>query len=79
MDSLITRVIPTGYDGICISGTTPWVDSPLINNYSHVFESEQRFEDIKLKGTPNNKGENAEGFDTQEQVNEALKIKVRSL
>lgn len=79
MDSLITRVIPTGYDGICISGTTPWVDSPLIDNYSHVFESEQRFEDIKLKGTPNNKGENAEGFDTQEQVNEALKNKGKEL
>ncbi|ELC8461928.1 phage tail protein [Clostridium perfringens] len=79
MDSLITRVIPTGYDGICISGTTPWVDSPLINNYSHVFESEQRFEDIKLKGTQNNKGENAEGFDTQEQVNEALKNKGKEL
>lgn len=71
-ENIVTRIIPTGFDGICLDGKTPWVDSPLIKNYSHVYENTIYYEDIKVKGTQNNSGEDATGFDTIEEAREEL-------
>lgn len=50
-DSIATRLIPTGYDGIMLEGDTPWVDSPLINNYPRRYDKVVKFDDIKVRGT----------------------------
>ena len=63
MSSIITRIIPVGYDGIMLDGKTPWVDSDYINSYAQVYESEgwQRLStylaiDIILKGANRHDG-----------------------
>ncbi|MCR6515799.1 NlpC/P60 family protein [Clostridium sp. LY3-2] len=71
-ESVVTRIIPIGFDGIMLSGNKPWVDSPLIKKYSHVYEKPIKFENIKLKGTQNNSGDDAEGFDTIEEARAEL-------
>lgn len=50
-DAIATRLIPTGYDGIMLEGDTPWVDSPLINNYPRRYDKVVKFDDIKVRGT----------------------------
>lgn len=49
MDGVITRIIPVAYNGYMLDGAAPWVDSPLINNYPHIYTREVKFDDIKLK------------------------------
>lgn len=34
----ITRIIPIGFDGLRLTGKTPWVDSPNINKYPYIME-----------------------------------------
>lgn len=60
--SLITRIIPVGYDGIVLSGSAPWVDSPLIDSYPIVYNSVIEYSDVKVKEDPDDPDE--EGFDT---------------
>ena len=60
--SLITRIIPVGYDGIMLSGSAPWVDSPLIDSYPIIYNSVIEYSDVKVKEDPDDPDE--EGFDT---------------
>lgn len=57
---LITRIIPIGYDGIMLSGNTPWVDSPIIDAYPIVYNSVIEYSDVKVKEDP----EDDDGFAT---------------
>ncbi len=68
MDSVVTRIIPEGYDGILLDGETPWVDSPLINNYSQIRAKVIKFDDIKVKGNESDE----EGYDTLAQAQAAM-------
>lgn len=60
--SLITRIIPVGYDGIMLSGSAPWVDSPLINSYPIIYNSVIEYSDVKVKEDPDDPDE--DGFAT---------------
>lgn len=73
MSSIITRIIPVGYDGIMLDGKKPWVDSDYINSYAQIYESEVKYEDIKLKD-----GNSEEGYDTLEECREALKAAAKA-
>ena len=60
--SLITRIIPVGYDGIMLSGSAPWVDSPIIDSYPIIYNSVIEYSDVKVKEDPDDPDE--EGFAT---------------
>ena len=45
----ITRIIPIGFDGLRLTGKTPWVDSPNINKYPYIMEKEIKFDQVKVK------------------------------
>ncbi|MFR1707653.1 MAG: phage tail spike protein [Clostridium sp.] len=60
LDNVATRIIPTGFDGIMLSGNAPWVDSPNINKYVNIKTRVINFEDVKVKENP----EDEEGFNT---------------
>ena len=64
LDDVVTRIIPEGYDGILLDGETPWVDSPLINNYSQVRMKVVKFDDIKVKSSDTDE----EGYNTLEEA-----------
>ena len=68
LDDVVTRIIPEGYDGIMLDGDTPWIDSPLINNYSQVRMKVVKFDDIKVKSNENDE----EGYDTLSQAQTAM-------
>lgn len=69
--SLITRIIPVGYDGIMLSGSAPWVDSPLIDSYPIIYNSVIEYSDVKVKEDPNDPDE--EGFDTLAEAQAELR------
>lgn len=46
---LVTRIVPKAYNGYMLDGTSPWVDSPLINNYATTHTKVIEYADIKLK------------------------------
>lgn len=71
LDSLVTRIVPIGFDGITLP--EKYVDSPKINDYYNIFPQEIKFEDVKYKHSSNNS--NKEGFDTLEEVYEELRRK----
>lgn len=61
-DGIITRIIPTGYNGLRLTGLTPWVDSPNISKYPKVHEKPVEFNNVKVKERP----EDEDGFATIE-------------
>lgn len=67
LDQVVTRIIPIGFDGIMLDGDNPWVDSPLINKYTHPRMRVIEFSDVKVKGD-----NNTEGFDTIEEARKEL-------
>ena len=67
IDSIITRIIPVGFNGITIPET--YVESPLINKYRKVKTDVVKFDHIKVKESP----EDEEGYDTLEEAQEALR------
>lgn len=48
MSEVVTRIVPVAYNGYTMSGSKPWVDSPLINKYAKVYTKEMKFENIKM-------------------------------
>ncbi len=60
LDEVVTRIIPTGYDGIILDGSKPWVDSPNINKYANIKQKVINFSDVKVKENV----EDEEGFET---------------
>lgn len=67
IDSLITRILPVGYNGITIPEV--YIDSPLINSYRKVKTEVVKFDNIKVKESP----EDEEGYDTLEEAQQALR------
>jgi len=74
LDQVVTRIIPIGFDGIMLEGDTPWVDSPLINKYTHPRMRVIEFSDVKVKGE-----NNTEGFDTIDEARQELIKKCEEL
>lgn len=75
--SVITRIVPKAYNGYMMSGTSPWVDSPLIGKYPNVSYGTMTFEDVKMI-TDASEDDVANGIivcKTQEELNVALKKK----
>lgn len=70
-----TRIIPTGFDGIMLSGNTPWVDSTNINKYANIRSRVINFEDVKVKEKP----EDEEGFNTLAEAQEELRKRCKLL
>ncbi len=69
--SLITRIIPVGYDGIILSGDAPWVDSPLIDSYPIIYNSVIEYSDVKVKEDPEDPDE--DGFATLAEAQAELR------
>ena len=63
----ITRIIPIGFDGLRLTGKTPWVDSPNINKYPYIMEKEIKFYQVKVKEENSD-----EGFETIEEARAEL-------
>jgi phage minor structural protein len=59
LNEVVTRIIPVGYNGIMLSGTTPWIDSKNINKYAVIKQKVITFDDVKVK-----EGDETEGFNT---------------
>ena len=49
MDSVVTRIIPVSYNGYTLEGNTPWVDSPIINNYAVIRTKVIEYANVKLQ------------------------------
>lgn len=75
MSNIVTRIVPVAFNGYILDGDEPWVDSPLINEYSRIYYQEVKFEKIKLAtdATEEDDGD-AEMYDTIEELREALKV-----
>lgn len=69
MDNVITRIIPVAYNGYMLDGSSPWVDSPKINNYSHIYAREVKYDDIKLKSD----SQDGTGYDSLTELRNALR------
>lgn len=68
IEEVATRIIPTGYNGIMLDGSTPWVDSPLINKYTKPKMRVINFDDVKVKEN----ADDEEGFNTIEEARQEL-------
>lgn len=76
-EEVVTRIIPVAYDGIMLDGNSPWVDSPLINKYTHPKMRVIEFSDVKVKEDTTNPDE--EGFNTIEEARAELKKRCETL
>lgn len=68
IEEVATRIIPTGYNGIMLDGSTPWVDSPLIKKYTKPKMRVINFDDVKVKESEADE----EGFNTIEEARAEL-------
>lgn len=68
IEEVATRIIPTGYNGIMLDGSTPWVDSPLIKKYTKPKMRVINFDDVKVKESETDE----EGFSTIEEARTEL-------
>lgn len=48
MEGVVTRIIPKAYNGYLLPGSSPWIDSPIINAYPTIFTKVIDFENIRL-------------------------------
>lgn len=68
IEEVATRIVPVGFNGIMLEGNTPWVDSPLINKYTHVKMRVIEFSDVKVKEN----ADDDEGFNTIQEARAEL-------
>ena len=68
IEEVATRIIPVGYNGIMLDGSTPWVDSPLINKYTKPKMRVINFDYVKVKESEADE----EGFNTIEEARQEL-------
>ncbi|WP_415325713.1 phage tail spike protein [Clostridium perfringens] len=73
-DNIITRAYPRAFDGIMLP--EKYIDSPLINKYPIICEEYIDMSDLKLKD-PNTS--NDEGFDTEEELYQAMRERMKKL
>lgn len=69
MDGVVTRIVPVAYNGYTLEGSTPWIDSPIINNYAVVRTKVIEYTDIKLKEDCQ---EDEEGYSDLTKLRQAL-------
>lgn len=72
MESVVTRAIPIGYNGITIPEI--YIDSPLINSYGTIKTKEIKADHIKVNG----EGQ-TDGYETLEEAQQALRDYVNDL
>lgn len=72
ISNVCTGIKPIAFDGITLPDDEI-IYSPLVNNYAEPHIQEFKFEDIKYKYSANNTSEDAEGFETLEEVYEAIR------
>ncbi|EOU1603667.1 peptidoglycan DD-metalloendopeptidase family protein [Clostridium perfringens] len=73
-DNIVTRAYPRAFDGIMLP--EKYIDSPLINKYPIVCEDYIDMSDLRLKD-PNTS--NDEGFDTEEELYQAMRERMKKL
>ncbi|WP_349400322.1 phage tail spike protein, partial [Clostridium perfringens] len=73
-DNIVTRAYPRAFDGIMLP--EKYIDSPLINKYPLICEDYIDMSDLKLKD-PNTS--NDEGFDTEEELYQAMRERMKKL
>lgn len=69
LDSVVTRIIPIGYNGITLDGSSPWVDSPNISKYANIRTQVIEFSDVKVKESSGDE----DGFNTLDDARNELK------
>lgn len=69
-DGTYTRIIPIAYNGYTLAGSSPWVDSPLINNYANIRYAVINYDDIKLQ---EDCGEGENGYANKTELRAALR------
>lgn len=72
MRGVVTRIIPKGYNGIMLSGSEPWVDSPIINNYPTIYTKVVEFPNIALASDVEENDGSMEVYNTLAEVQNAL-------
>lgn len=65
--NIVTKIMPEGYNGLFLP--EKYVDSPLINNYTHSKVQVIEFSNVKVKENE----EDEEGFETKEEAYEELR------
>ncbi|MGM8306086.1 phage tail spike protein [Clostridium perfringens] len=73
-DNIVTRAYPRAFDGIMLP--EKYIDSPLINKYPLICEDYIDMSDLKLKD-PNTSDD--EGFDTEEELYQAMRERMKKL
>lgn len=73
-DNVLTRVYPVGFDGITLDNNA-YVDSSNINKYQEIKEGFIKFDDVKVKETP----EDEEGFNTLQEAQAELIKRTKEL
>lgn len=58
MEGVVTRIVPKAYNGYLLEGSTPWVDSPIINAYPTIMTKVIDYDNIRLAS-------DVEGDDTE--------------
>ena len=69
---IVTRIVPEAYNGYTLPGNTPWVNSPLIDNYAVPHTKVIQYSDIKLAEDAQEDEENVTICDTLEDLYTAL-------
>lgn len=69
---IVTRIVPEAYNGYTLPGNTPWVDSPLIDNYAVPHTKVMQYSDIKLAEDAQEDEEDVTICDTLEDLYAAL-------
>lgn len=69
---IVTRIVPEAYNGYTLPGDTPWVDSPLIDNYAVPHTKVIQYQDIKLAEDAQEDEEDVTICDTLQELYDAL-------
>ena len=73
-DSVVTRIIPTAFNGYSLLGSKPWVDSELIGKYDVIRSKVIAYDDIKLE---EDAGPDEEFYSTLTELRSALRQRCR--
>lgn len=79
METVVTRIFPYNSQNIKLNGSKPWVDSPLINKYSEIYEESLLIEEMKLRTEGETYGDDDIVFDTIEELRKAMYTKCKNL
>ena len=77
IEEVVTRIIPVGENNLMLDGATPWVDSQLLDKYTHPKMRVIEFNDVRVKEDPTNPNE--EGFNTVAEARAELRKRCEDL